>query len=375
MCNILYVLGAVDNGGIEKLVANILDNIDKRIINIEIAYHGDASDEERVKNFELLSSRCKKMYRIPSFNTVNAIPYRKWWKRFLLEHNHQYSIVHLHYTDSAFCFMDLLKRQGVKIIAHTHNTLQYPLTIGALFSLLLTSPTRSRCDYFLGCSRRAIEQIFGKRVADSNKCHVLINGIDTKANCFSIEKRKILRDELGVGNRFVIGHVGRFSVQKNHKKIIEIFDCFHKDHNDSELWLIGNGELKENIRSEVEKRNLSDSVRFIGTTNDVNSYMCAMDLFLFPSSYEGFGIVLIEAQSSGLPCLVAAESIQPEADTGLGLLQRESLHEENTVWSRKAYELISNTNRQDQSDAVRSAGYDMKECIQWLQKFYLNLLG
>ena len=179
MRNILYVLGAIDNGGIEKLVANILDNIDENDIHIEIAYHGNAVDEERVNNFELLSSRCKYIYRIPSFNTINAIPYRRWWKKFLSERYGQYDIVHLHYTDSAFCFMDLLKKQGARIIAHTHNTLQYPLTAGAIFSLFLTSATRSRSDYFLACSKKAAKQIFGRRVADSDKCHVFINGINT----------------------------------------------------------------------------------------------------------------------------------------------------------------------------------------------------
>ena len=372
MRNILYVLGAIDNGGIEKLVANILDNIDENDIHIEIAYHGNAVDEERVNNFELLSSRCKYIYRIPSFNTINAIPYRRWWKKFLSERYGQYDIVHLHYTDSAFCFMDLLKKQGARIIAHTHNTLQHPLTIGAVFSLLLTYPTRSGCDFFLGCSKKAIEQIFGKKVAASNKSHVFINGINTSANSFSIEKREGIRRKYNAGNKIIIGHVGRFSVQKNHKKIIEVFDSFHSRHPESELWLIGSGELMETTQSDVRKRNLDEYVRFIGITDDVNSYMCAMDLFLFPSSYEGFGIVLIEAQSSGLPCLVADESIQPEADARQNLLYRVSLNAPDSVWSDKAFEIIKDIKRQDHSCQVKTAGYDMKDGIRWLQDFYLK---
>ena len=90
MLNILYVLGAVDNGGIEKLVANIFDSIDKSIINIDIAYHGNQIDEDRVRKFELLSSRFSNIYRIPSFNTVNSLSYRKWWKDFISKYGNKY---------------------------------------------------------------------------------------------------------------------------------------------------------------------------------------------------------------------------------------------------------------------------------------------
>ena len=373
MLNILYVLGAVDNGGIEKLVANIFDSIDKSIINIDIAYHGNQIDEDRVRKFELLSSRFSNIYRIPSFNTVNSLSYRKWWKDFISKYGNKYKIAHLHYTDSAFCYIDLLKGMGIKVISHTHNTLQYPLTAGAIFSLFLTSATRSRSDYFLACSKKAAKQIFGRRVADSDKCHVFINGINTRANTFSNNKREIIRNKYGVGEKTIIGHVGRFSIQKNHRKIIEIFDCFHSQHPDSELWLIGTGELMDKIQSDVKFRNLSTCVRFIGITDDVNSYMCAMDLFLFPSSYEGFGIVLVEAQSTGLPCLIADESIQPEADAGLGLFYRISLNDNALIWSNKAFEAIKNTNRCDQSDAIRTAGYDMEDVVKWLQNFYLSI--
>ena len=92
MLNILYVLGAVDNGGIEKLVANIFDSIDKSIINIDIAYHGNQIDEDRVRKFELLSSRFSNIYRIPSFNTVNSLSYRKWWKDFISKYGDKYKI-------------------------------------------------------------------------------------------------------------------------------------------------------------------------------------------------------------------------------------------------------------------------------------------
>ena len=114
MYKILYVFGAIENGGIEKLVSTILDNIDRDLIQIDIAYHSNEADKERVSKFyQMLSSRCNAMYSMPSFIVFNYVEYRKWWKNFLNEHGNEYNIVHLHYLDSAFCFIDLLKRNGI----------------------------------------------------------------------------------------------------------------------------------------------------------------------------------------------------------------------------------------------------------------------
>lgn len=132
--------------------------------------------------------------------------------------------------------------------------------------------------------------------------------IDTKGFRFCTEYGEEIRAMYGIPmNAFVIGHVGRFTNQKNHSKLIDIFAAIKERKSDAYLLLLGGGELQDTIKSKVEKLNLCDSVIFCGVRTDVNKYLCAMDAFVFPSTWEGLGIVAIEAQASGLECYLSRE--------------------------------------------------------------------
>ena len=158
-------------------------------------------------------------------------------------------------------------------------------------------------DYRLACSDNA-----GKWMYGNGAFEIIKNGIDTKGFRFCTEYGEEIRAMYGIPmNAFVIGHVGRFTNQKNHSKLIDIFAAIKERKSDAYLLLLGGGELQDTIKSKVEKLNLCDSVIFCGVRTDVNKYLCAMDAFVFPSTWEGLGIVAIEAQASGLECYLSRE--------------------------------------------------------------------
>lgn len=186
---------------------------------------------------------------------------------------------------------------------HSHNT--FPSVGGKLEKLhkFNRKYLYDNADYRLACSDNA-----GKWMYGNGAFEIIKNGIDTKGFRFCTEYGEEIRAMYGIPmNAFVIGHVGRFTNQKNHSKLIDIFAAIKERKSDAYLLLLGGGELQDTIKSKVEKLNLCDSVIFCGVRTDVNKYLCAMDAFVFPSTWEGLGIVAIEAQASGLECYLSRE--------------------------------------------------------------------
>ena len=158
---------------------------------------------------------------------------------------------------------------------------------------------------------------------------------------------------------------------KNHTFIIKVFAELEKNLKNIELWLVGSGELEQQIKDMVLQYKLQDKVRFWGITSKVYDYLQAMDVFLFPSVFEGLGIALIEAQASGLPCIVS-ENIQKEADIGAGLVTRLQLDDEIDNWVNAILK-TKNLKRMGMQEKVASSGYDIKTTTVRLEKFYMNL--
>lgn len=365
---VLHILEAVFNGGVENLLANLHDSINSSEISSDIAFHNNKN--VCLEAVPVLTKRWTNLIPIPSFFTINFVPYRKWWKNFINTHE-PYDIVHIHYIDSAFCYVDLFKKQGTKIIFHSHNTL--PMSIGAQFSKFLSLPSRFQGDYFLGCSIMAGRIRFGKKLCNSKKFSVFINGINPNKFSFDKEKRNDIRNHYDANNKIIVGHIGRFASQKNHKRILEIFHDFHAVHKNSELWLLGKGELFNEIEQYCNKLNLTKSVRFLGNQDNPNDYLNGMDIFLFPSIFEGFGIVLIEAQCSGLPCIVS-ETIQPEVDIHQNLICYSSLSNSNEEWIKKIETALA-IKREDKSKLIEQSCYNIQNSAKELCKIYARVLN
>lgn len=290
--------------------------------------------------------------------------------RFLKEHD--YGTVYFDTDFSGRSIWLLAARfAGVnRRIIHSHNSSTEgginPILHKLFKALMLVSVT----DY-ISCSRDAALWMFPKSKVDS--AVFLKNGIDTKKFAFNKQRRDIIRESLGISESCkVIGHVGRFSEQKNHQKLIGIFDEFQKIVPDSKLILIGDGELKDQIKEKVSSLKIDDKVIFVGNTDDVPSYLSAMDAFVFPSLFEGFGISIIEAESSGVYAYVS-EVIPDEAIIAKNIRKIPLIHD-NRDWALQiSNDLKSgNSNREEAYKIIRDKGFDIKDAARVLHELLIE---
>lgn len=216
-------------------------------------------------------------------------------------------------------------------------------------------------------SMLAAEFTFGKRCAHRD-VHILHNGVDLKVFHYDTEDRKKIRQEFSLDGKLVVGHIGRFHKQKNHRFLLEVFSQIRALREDAVLLLVGVGDLENEIRDQVRSLGLEGSVIFTGLRFDIPQLLSAMDVFVFPSFHEGMPNTVIEAQATGLPCVIA-DTITPEADI-TGLVQYLSLDLSPEVWAQRALSAVT-PERADTTQAFLDHGYD----IDSVAKELLRLLG
>lgn len=211
-------------------------------------------------------------------------------------------------------------------------------------------------------STKAAEFMFGKRCIQKGKAFIINNGLDLKIYKYSTKSRKKIRNELGLTDEFIVGHIGRFNQQKNHKFLIQIFAKIKKMRSDAVLVLCGKGEKQKEIEEQVKKLDLVDSVKFLGVRRDIPDVLSAMDVFVFPSFYEGMPNTVIEAQATGLPCLIS-DTITKEAMI-TDLVHFEPLKNAEH-WGKKTLMLVNNNQeRLKYNREMRERHYDISDCIQ-----------
>ena len=219
----------------------------------------------------------------------------------------------------------------------------------------------------LAPSMLAAEFTFGKRCAHKD-AHILHNGVDLNVFRYDMEGRRRIREEFSITDKLVVGHVGRFHRQKNHLYLLEVFDRIRKQREDAVLLLVGTGDLESEIRDRINEMGLADAVIFTGLRFDIPQLLSAMDVFVFPSFHEGMPNTVIEAQATGLPCVIA-DTITREADI-TGLVQYLSLDQTPEDWARTALSTV-HTERVDTTQAFMDHGYD----IESVAKELMQLLG
>lgn len=349
----------MDRGGQETLIMNLYRNIDRKKYQFDFVVNtpdkGDYDDE-----ILLLGG---KIYHISSISK-SLIKHCK--DLFLVIKNNDYKIVHRH-TSSSIVFIDFFISffaGASNRICHSHNTRNSDGFIHSLCKPLLNIS----CNKKLACGHDAGIFLYGK----NQKFLVIPNGIDTNKFMYDSECRRVQREKLGISDKLVIGNIGRFNLQKNHERLVDIFNNFIIDGNKNAiLLLIGKGELEDNIKDKVEKLNLQKYVKFLGIRDDVNELMMAMDLLLFPSFYEGLPVVLVESQSTGLPCLIS-DTITSEVKIFDELVFSESLDNSNSIWSNDIKKMIDKKYkpRKKYSVDMKKSSYNIKNSVAVLEKIY-----
>lgn len=293
MIRVLQVVNNMHRAGLETMLMNYYRRIDRSEIQFDFLTHrpdkGDYDDE--------ITSLGGRVYYAPRLYPQNYPKYFAYMKDFFLKHP-EYKIVHSHIDAMSYLPLLAAKRAKVPVrIAHSHNT-----SMDRDFKYLLKRYFMKRLpgvatDLF-ACGEDAGHFQFGDRAFTLVK-----NAIDASNFAFNQEIRGAVRDELGLKDAFVIGHVGRFTHQKNHEFLIRVFDELQKQVENAVLLLIGVGEMLDAVKEQIGKLGLGDKVRLLGNRGDVNKLYQAMDVFVLPSFYEGVPVVGIEAQYANLPCL------------------------------------------------------------------------
>lgn len=295
MMRILHVFSILDVGGMESYVMNMYRHIDRTRIQFDfLVHHGRRGAFE--DEIEEMGGRVFHMTVLDDFNLPK---YRRQLDRLFREN--RYQIVHGHLSSMALWYLGAAERAGVQWrILHCHCPGQTKTIKGYLRHFLFQfSPRHANVRF--ACSPEA-----GKYQFKDQSFEVLPNGIDVEKFRFGKEKRAQLRDQLNLGDDFVIGHVGRFYPEKNHGFMLKVFQNLVQKKPDAKLMLLGDGPLMETIRQEVKDQGLEDSVLFMGLQKNCAPYYSAMDCFVLPSVYEGLPLSGIEAQCAGLPCLFTA---------------------------------------------------------------------
>jgi len=344
--------------GITSVIYNYSNNLDKKTdLKLDFITFNE-TNQEIIDRFEKIG----KIYTIHKRNK-DTMKYLK--EIFLILLRNKYDVIHIH-GNSGTMLMETLLAKMVrikKIIVHCHSTkCNYPT-----LNKILTPMMKMIATNFIACSNDA-----GKWLYKENYL-VLNNAIDLNKFKFNKFTREEYRRKLGIKDEFVIGHIGHFTNVKNHEFLIEVFKEVCKMHSKTKLLLVSDGPLLETIKNKVYELDLQDSVIFLGRRNDVDKLYQVMDCFVFPSKWEGLGMVLIEAQASGLPCF-ASKAVPKEANV-TGLVKYLSLEETSRTWAIKILETNINLRhmiKDNVIEEIRDSGYDIKNNVDVLKKIYME---
>lgn len=361
MIRVLHVVTHMNRGGLETMIMNYYRNIDREKLQFDFLVHrmnrADYDDE-----IEKLGG---KIHRLPVLNPFDA-KYKKSLDDFFKAHQ-EYMIVHCHLDCLSAIPLRAAKEAGIPFcIAHSHNTSQ-DHNLKYLIKLFYKRQIPKYADKLFACSREAGDWMFAGKPYE-----VMANAIDAGKFTFSKETASMKRKEFGIlEDELVVGHVGRFNRQKNHSFLIDIFQKLHERHSGSKLLLVGVGDDMDMIRAKVMEKKLESAVIFAGLRSDIPALLSAMDLFLFPSLYEGLPVTLIEAQAAGLPCFISDKV--PIESKKTDLVKQLSLDDSPEKWA----EIILGSdfeNRKNTFEEIKRAGFDIKQNACDLQRFYESIV-
>lgn len=297
---IAHIIGKLNAAGVEAVVNNYYKNIDHNKYQFDYYIDSDSS----CKPPKDLIDMGARYFVIPPYQ--HLFSHIKTLVRLFKEN--KYLIVHSGMNTLAPISLFAAWMAGVPIrINHNHSTAGKGEFKRNCLKYCLRPFAKLFANHYCACSKYAGKWLFGKNFFNSGKVTVFNNAVDTSKFAFSKSNRDRLRKELGISNKYVIGHIGRFTKQKNHSFLIDIFEQYYKTNPNAVLLLVGIGELQEEIKDTVKQKKLEDAVIFLGKRSDVDELYSAMDVFLLPSLYEGLPVVGVEAQVSGLPCIFSNE--------------------------------------------------------------------
>lgn len=370
MLKVLEAFGEpISHGGQEAFVMNYARNADynKFTIDYLTPYYCDnreISDFVKSKKGRLIAFNEKFNPGKSRFNICQTLD--DFFKK------NSYDVVHIHSGSISILgiFAYYAKKNGVKkVIVHSHASIEHKSMKNTILRYLCGVILNKYADIYCACSEAAGKAKFTEYIV-KNKLVIIKNGIDLNKFRYNEDIRTTMRESLKITNEeVVIGHVGRFSKEKNHEFLINVFSELRLKNSNVKLILVGDGNLNSKIQCLVNLKGLKDKVIFTGNVNNVQDYMQAMDFFIFPSSYEGLGLVAIEAQAVGLPCLLSTGC--PLESKVTDLVDFARLDSGVKPWVDKII-IKKNLIRAKYNGEVKEAGYSLSDLKKQIEIMYLN---
>ncbi|MEK6449962.1 MULTISPECIES: glycosyltransferase family 1 protein [unclassified Myroides] len=361
---ILHVVTIMNLGGIETFLMTLYRNIDRSKVQFDFLVH---RKEEGFFDKEI-KALGGNIIPIQSLNPFKYSSYKK--ELALILNRYSYKIIHSHLNANSSLVLDVAMKSNVLIrISHSHIDKSGSGIKGLIKSYLKRKINKVATHRF-ACSVQAGRWLFGIE----NNFIVFNNAIKSDNFVYNNEVREGIRRELAIKDgTILVGNIARFNFQKNHKFMIDVFYEFHKKEPNSCLLLLGDGELLTDINEKVKKLGLKDKVIFTGAVANANEYLNAMDIFLFPSLFEGLGIVAVEAQCCGLP-VIMTDSLPNEVEI-TQLVQRVSLELPAKDWADIMCRFLANKlSRDNWQYKIKEAHYDVDENVRFLESFYASVI-
>ncbi|RBP88281.1 glycosyltransferase EpsF [Cytobacillus firmus] len=362
---ILHIVSSMGRGGAESLIMNIYRMIDRSEIQFDFITHSKG-EEDYDEEIKLMGGR---IYPIASLGASGPINYMKSLVKIMSANN--YAAIHAH-TDYQSGFPALAaKLCGISTrICHSHSnnwlknsSFKERFVLRGLQTMIKLSATK-----YCSCSEEAAKFLFGKK--NVSKVQILKNGINVNeyTNIGTSSRIQVLEELHLPETAKLIGHVGRFSESKNHIFILKVLKKLLETDPSFIALLIGDGPLRKVIEEKAERMGLSENIKFLGVRTDIPRLMKSFDIFVFPSLFEGFGIVMLEAQSTGTPC-IASTSVPKSTDMELGLVQYLDLGDNLDSWVDAVKETVKAKRPSKQAiiNNFTKLGFNIYESINdWL---------
>lgn len=363
MIRVLQYIGSLQFGGSQSFIMEVYRKIDREQVQFDfITFPGETTG-----NYDEIISLGGKVYECPQYSAKSHRAFCKWWENFFMEHP-EYRVLHGHIRSCASVYIPIAKKHGVKTIIHSHST-SNGSGLSSVVKAVYQYPIRYMADYLFSCSDIAGKWLFGARATKKENYRIIPNCVDLDYFKYDESVRKEVREEWNIEETdFVIGHIGRFHESKNHGFLLEIFQEIQTKRPDSKLLLVGAG-VQEGLRSLGAGDELMSKIICTGAQARPGKFYQAMDVFLFPSLWEGLPMSVVEAQAAGLPCLISDTITKNVLLTSL--VSQHSLKRSAEEWAELVF---SKSNKKRTSCSVENAGrlkqFDSKLVAGQLQEFY-----
>ncbi len=364
---VLHVLGNTQLGGAESRTMDLYRHLDRSRVQFDFLVH-----TEREGHFDKeIKELGGRIFRVPRFRMYNYFSYKKAVAGFFKKH-HEFCMVQGHITSTASIYLPVAKKAGISVtIAHARSAGVDKGVKGTLTRWLRRNLSK-KADYLFTCSRLAGISVFGAQAVREGRTVFIPNAIDCQAFSYQKDTRERVRRELGIEDKYVIGHVGRFHYAKNHEYLLQVFATLagrsemgvRKDY---VLILLGEGEGMEGAKALSEQLGIGERVHFLGNRSNVYDYYQAMDYFVYPSRFEGLPGTVVEAQAAGLRVLMSDTICEEVAATELVHVM--SIREDPKVWADYV-ESTADYERRSYAEEMKNAGFDVAAQAQRMMGFY-----